>query len=160
MRLTHKYLTSILAYSPEEGSFTWLVSVGSVRAGRQAGGISAGYIQIRINKKFHKAHRLAWFYMTGKWPLGRLDHEDGNTANNRWSNLRRATHSQNMANRKLNRNNTSGFKGVSRRGDSFRAYVNKNGKRVGLGTFPTAELAHAAYTEKARELHGEFARAA
>jgi hypothetical protein len=61
-------------------------------------------------------------------------------------------------NRKLNINNTCGFKGVFRRGEKFRSYVNKDGKRHNIGTFDTAEEAHAAYLAKAKELHGEFAR--
>lgn len=159
MKITSEYIQSLLRYSPETGEFFWLVSRGSVRSGKRAGGLNRGYIQIRVNKKFYKAHRLAWLVMTGAWPKGRLDHKNGIIGDNRWCNLRRATHSQNMANRRINKNNTSGMKGVSqRKPGSYRAYVNKDGKRFYLGSFASAEAAHSAYLKKAKELHGKFAR--
>lgn len=161
MKPTARYVRSLLRYSPETGEFFWLVSRGSVKAGRKAGSVDgSGYIQIRIDKAFYKAHCLAWLYVYHKWPRGRLDHRDGDFTNNRMVNLRRASHSQNMANRKLNKNSTTGFKGVTKRGDRFLAYVNKDGQRHWLGYFPTAAEAHAAYVAAAQKLHGEFARAA
>jgi hypothetical protein len=78
----------------------------------------------------------------------------------RWKNLRPASHSQNMANRKLNANSTSGFKGVSKRGGRYRSYVNKDGRRHYLGDYATPEEAALVAQAKAIELHGEFARAA
>ena len=161
MELSHQHLLSVLSYSKETGEFVWLIDSGRARKGAVAGHIRKdGYVQIIIGKKLYRAHRLAWFYVTGSWPEGRLDHQDNCGSNNRWENLRPATHSQNMANRKLNANNVSGFKGVSRRGKRFRAYVQKDGRRFLLGMFDTAEAAGAAAAAKSIELHGEFARVA
>ena len=94
--------------------------------------------------------------------MGRIqiDHRDGNSKNNRLSNLRLSTHSENAANRRRYRNNASGFKGVSleARTGKWMAKITKDGRTYFLGRFPTAEEAHAAYAAKARELFGEFAR--
>jgi hypothetical protein len=160
--LTHDRLLSILSYSKESGNFVWLIRHGRAHPGKIAGTLRTdGYVVIIIDKKQYKAHRLAWFYVNGVWPSGRLDHEDNCQSNNRWENIRPATHSQNMANRKLNANSTSGFKGVHCRGDGkYRAYVSRDGRRHWLGTFDTAGAAAAAASSKALELHGAFARRA
>lgn len=160
--LAHNRLLSILSYSKESGNFVWLIRSGRAHPGKIAGTLRKdGYVVIIIDKKQYKAHRLAWFYVHGAWPNGRLDHEDNCQSNNRWKNIRRATHSQNMANRKLNANSTSGFKGVHLRSSGkYRAYVNKDGCRHWLGTFDTGEAAAAVAGAKALELHGAFARRA
>jgi HNH endonuclease/AP2 domain len=109
----------------------------------------------------YNEHQLAWFYMTGRWPKPTIDHRDGDSTNNRWNNLRQATASQNNANRRRPRNNTSGYKGVyrGRRPGQWRAQIGKNGRTKYLGTFPTRQAAHAAYVAAARKHYGEFARA-
>jgi len=103
-------------------------------------------------------------------PKGMLvDHVNGDTMDNRRSNLRICSKSENGRNRKIaSKNNTSGFKGVSYRKKGpdminewsrpWQAYINYDKKRHYLGTFATAEEAARAYNLKAKELHGEFAR--
>lgn len=87
-----------------------------------------------------------------------IDHINGNGLDNRRSNLRICTHSENMRNCKLYINNKSGYKGVGFHNGKWRARININKKSVFLGHFDTAEEAHAAYCEAATRLHGEFAR--
>lgn len=88
-----------------------------------------------------------------------VDHVNGDGLDNRRSNLRLATHGQNMANSKMRSNNTSGFKGVSldRQSGKWRAQIQHNKKRILLGCFDDPELAHKAYCEAAIKYHGEFA---
>ena len=88
-----------------------------------------------------------------------IDHRDGDRANNRWDNLRCATRSENNANRALQRNNCSGFKGVSLKSGKWRARIRKHGRLFALGVFQTPQAAHAAYVAAARRLFAEFARA-
>jgi hypothetical protein len=91
------------------------------------------------------------------------DHkEPRDTLNNQRSNLRMAKHDQNGCNRGSNRNNTSGFKGVSwyPKYGKWLARINISGKRIFLGYFDTAEEAHETYRIAAEKYHGEFARAA
>lgn len=157
-------LKSLLTYDPETGYFTWLVDrPHTVKAGDRAGCLGPqGYVTINIRRQWHRAHRLAWLYMTGKEPPPMLDHADGNRANNCWTNLREATVTQNNANRRMETTNTSGFKGVyfSKHAKRWRAQISVNNKAKNLGYFDTPELAHEAYLAAARELFGEFARAA
>lgn len=90
-----------------------------------------------------------------------VDHIDMNGLNNRRSNLRLATQSQNQHNRRRQCNNTSGLKGVcppERKRDGWRARISINGKQKLLGYFPTKELAHQAYCEANAALHGEYGR--
>ena len=117
-----------------------------------------GYRAITIKGRKYPAHQLAWLYMTGEWCSLVIDHCDLDPSNNCWSNLRRATKSQNNANRSLQRNNSCGLKGASPDGRRWRATIFKNGRIRHLGIFPTPQEAHAAYVKAARELFGEFAR--
>lgn len=104
------------------------------------------------------AHVLAWFYMTGKWPLDELDHIDLDKSNNRWHNLRLATRSQNNTNKERYRNNTSGYKGISwyEKGKCWRAKIQKDRKQIHLGSFSRIEDAILAYKKAAKEFHEEF----
>lgn len=88
------------------------------------------------------------------------DHIDGNTLDNRRQNLRPASHGQNQHNRKIQRNNTTGYKGVwfiKSRGQ-YRAVVKYRNKQYQVGYFTDPIQAARAYDAKARELFGEFAR--
>jgi hypothetical protein len=89
------------------------------------------------------------------------DHINGETLDNRRVNLRIVTHAQNMRNRKVNRVNKLGYKGVSeqkgKKRTRFIAEINHNGKRRYLGTHDTPELAALAYNRAARDLFGEHA---
>jgi hypothetical protein len=160
--LTQVRLKELLHYDPETGKWTWLVTRGAAHIGDVVSCKDArGYIQFNVEGKLRKAARLAWFYMTGEWPPDEIDHKDRNRLNNRWDNLRLATHSQNMANRNVSSNNLIGIKGVmavrSMKSKPFRARVLIDGKSKHLGYFATSELANAAYMKAASEYHGEFA---
>lgn len=95
-------------------------------------------------------------FLTG-WPL--IDHINGDGLDNRRANLRQATHAENMRNRRIGSNNTSGFKGVSLHKASGRwvAQICADNVRHHLGYHDTPTEAAIAYDAAARELHGEFA---
>jgi hypothetical protein len=165
-RITVERLREVLHYEPTTGVFTWLVYRGrKAKAGFVAGTTGAqGYRQIIVDGAHYKANCLAWLYMTGKWPTGDVDHRDTDRLNDKWGNLRKATRSQNAANRKRHHNNSSGFKGVHFRKDRasrpWAASIGVNYHRHHLGFFETAQEAHAAYVAAAIKHFGEFARAA
>jgi hypothetical protein len=159
--LTHEQLTTLLDYHAERGIFYWKVSRrGHARAGDRAGRIVKGYRSIKINGIVYYEHRLAWFYVTKQWPVDQIDHEDLNKSNNRFSNLREASQSQNTFNRtRLRTRNKSGFKGVSwcRFEQKWRAVISAHGTYFALGYFNTPKEAYAAWCRSAQKLHGSFA---
>ena len=86
----------------------------------------------------------------------RTDHINGNGLDNRRCNLRVATRSQNRANQKLQKDNTTGFKGVSFLNGKYQASMAHNNNYYYLGRFDNPEDAYKAWCKKAKELHGEF----
>lgn len=160
MRLTAERLREILSYDPDTGEFTWKKSRRGVKAGATAGCLNgSGYLLIRIDGKLYRAHRLAWFYMTGEWPLREIDHKEGESSNNRWFNLREASHRKNIENqRNAHKGNTSEVLGICLKKDHYRASpwiakITIGGKQKNLGYFRTKEAAHEAYLRAKRELH-------
>ncbi|MBU9360066.1 HNH endonuclease [Burkholderia multivorans] len=87
-----------------------------------------------------------------------VDHINGNKLDNRRENLRVCTVAQNLRNRRRAKSNKSGLKGVYLDKTRWRAQIRIDGRKICLGSFPTADLAHEAYKFAAREYHGEFAR--
>lgn len=162
MPLTLERLREVLNYDPETGHFTWLVSMPPRgRVGARAGTIQKnGYRGIAINGFRATAHRLAWFYVYGKWPERDLDHVNCVRDDNRIANLREATESQNLANISAHKDSTTGLKGVSKKRDKWQARIFCRGVKYNLGCYESPSAAHAAYAAKAKELFGEFARAA
>jgi len=109
-------------------------------------------------KKSHlKMHRIIMKAEKGKI----VDHINGNGLDNRKENLRIATYAQNSYNSGRQKNNSSGFKGVSwenvRGSKNWRAQLTVNGKKVRIGRFKTPKEAALAHDKKAKELHGAFA---
>jgi hypothetical protein len=117
-----------------------------------------GYIVVKADGRSYKAHRVAWLLAKGAWPEKMLDHIDGNRGNNRMSNLREVTRSQNQYNRKVMGYALSGLKGASynARDRKWQATIRIDGKSKNLGYFDTAEAAHLAYCEAASRHFGEY----
>lgn len=164
-KLTAEHVRYRLSYDPETGIFRWRNpnAKSPVNAGDVAGTLTkAGYIIICVDRIYVMAHRLAWLFVTGDWPINEIDHRDTDGSNNRWRNLRPATSTQNKGNTSLRRDNTSGFKGVAfhKRKGRFAAHIRVSGRSVHLGYFDDPIEAHQAYQEAASRYFGEFARAA
>ena len=100
-------------------------------------------------------HRI----ITGAETKTHVDHWDGQTLNNQKQNLRVCTCAQNIANSRLSKNNTTGFKGVARFRDKWRAYIGSKdcGTWKHLGHFDTPEAAAEAYDKEAKNRYGQFA---
>ena len=163
--LEHAELLRILRYEPSTGSWTRLVEMGGHLPGTEASiirpcGKGTLYRFVEVRKKRYKASRLAWFYVTARWPTEKIDHRDGNSLNDRFDNYRECTQSQNCWNAKRRVDNSSGQKGVS--WDSQRgkwvAYIRTYGKVKNLGRFDSLSSAIAARKAASQKYHGEFAR--
>lgn len=159
--LTAERLRELLSYDESTGQFRWRGVLRAHRAGKLVGEPDPrGYCWIGVERRIYYAHRLAWLYVHGTWPVKWIDHINGNPSDNRISNLRAATPAQNQANGRGRKNNTSGFRGVSwcRRSRKWVAHIRINGKQTRLGLFDNASNAGAVYEAKAIELYGEFAK--
>lgn len=161
--ITQNRIKERLEYSPDTGIFTWRervakpgedpakVATWNTRyAGCIAGVQTHGYIKISIDNQKHYAHRLAWMYVYGECPA-LLDHINRDGLCNQISNLRKATKRTNLAN-SARKDNTSGFRGVIPSANGKRFIAQNGGKRPSyIGTFDTAEEAHAAYLASCAE---------
>jgi hypothetical protein len=119
---------------------------------------SNGYVRHKDRKWAESLHR---FVLGVDGPLGcEIDHINGNPADNRKANLRFVQHWQNMHNRSIQTNNTSGYRGVSWSMVQCRWHANIwiNKKRIHLGYFSHIEDAAKAYNEAATKNLGVFAK--
>lgn len=154
--ITQERLKQALFYNPNSGIFIWRWRQSYPKhTGKIAGSYERkGYLNIQIDGKNYKAHRLAWLYMTGMWPCEQIDHINTVKDDNRLVNLREATNSQNRANTPPPKNGSSGLKGAQKTRNKWQAMI--AGRYLGI--FDSQEKAHAAYAAKAKELFGDFAR--
>lgn len=163
MELTQEYLKECLDYNPDTGSFTWKerpadhfkdlkgFRIHKARfANKEAGTIgSQGYSHIFINKKSYRLQRLAWLYCYGYMPLLFVDHINGIRSDNRLSNLREVSNTENIKNGKKRKNNTSGVQGVSwhQKAGKWMAQIMVDRKSVYLGLHETLSAAISARKE-------------
>ena len=148
----------------ENGNLFRIKNCGNRKSGEIAGWVTLcnnrPYRKMGINKKTVYVHHAIFLLHHGYLP-GYIDHEDGNSLNNKIENLRPATQSQNMGNSRMKSNNTSGYKGVTFRKDTgkWKAAVMVNGKHIGLGSHATKEEAHQAYIVGSQKHFGQFSKA-
>jgi hypothetical protein len=159
-------LHQVLLYEPETGIFRWREDKGRMKAGDIAGDRTGnGYWRLRVDMVRYAAHRLAWKYVHGVDPSIYIDHINGNRLDNRICNLREADTNQNLFNGTPKAGKAVQYRGVNIRRrksgrETFYAIITAHGKGHWLGTFQSAEAASAAYEAKAKELFGEYTRAA
>jgi hypothetical protein len=151
------FLDQVLKYDPDTGEIYWrvrpvtLFTVGKSKdrprsaehacnqwnsrwAGKSAACLKAdGYRYMHLNYRTELVHRVAHKIMTGEDPV-EIDHIDGNRSNNKWSNLRNGSRSDNFRNLALRRTNTSGHHGVS-----FSKKQQKWVASITIGTFDKME---------------------
>lgn len=155
--LTIERLRELLHYCPETGIFT---AIAKNRCGRKSAAGNVGwcdgkYWRLCIDGKKHWAHRIAFLYMTGDFPLGDVDHINGCGTNNKWVNLRDVPTATNVQNvKRASKNSSTGVLGIENtKSGKFQARIMTNGNRICLGTYATKEAAHAAYIQAKREMH-------
>jgi hypothetical protein len=150
--LTLERLKALLSYDQATGVFTRIAVPGNRvdLLGKAAGGERKDCVRIAVDNVRYRAHRLAWFYMTGRWPDPEVDHRNRKPTDNRWNNLREATSAINKQNRGAKSKNKTGLLGVSLApAGKFKARIND----VHLGVYDTPEQAHQAYLKVKRQRH-------
>lgn len=162
--MDQKRLKELFTYEPDTGILRWRSGGGNKKKSLIAGTPNKwNYLAVKVDGVNYTAHRLAWLYIYGYMP-SQLDHIDGNPHNNAIANLREANSYQNARNKRLRKDNKSGFKGVNwhSRDKVWTAQIRATGddcvsKTYYLGQFSNRLDAAKAYNEAAIRLHGEFA---
>jgi hypothetical protein len=118
----------------------------------------SGYACAKVNSKHTKLHRFILQLEVGD--KRSVDHINGDKLDNRKSNLRICTHSQNTKNRSPNTNGKSTYKGVDyqKRTSTWRARIRVDYKHIYLGDYRTELEAALAYNKAAKEYHGDYAK--
>ena len=149
--ITQQELRSIIKYDPGTGIFY------RISNGKKTGSVMrVGYIVVTIGKKFYLAHRLAWLYVHGEWPQLSIDHINMDKTDNRISNLRLASKSQNAFNTDKHRS-ASGIRGVYFQKNTKKWRVKFGNRHIGY--FDSKEEAGSVWQKMYKESAGEFARA-
>ena len=95
---TSEYIEAHIRYDCETGNLYWTRPLNGRQIGKPVGKATGnGYVRFLFFGQRFLVHRVVWFLMVGRWPEYEIDHIDGDKTNNRFSNLRHVTHSQNMA---------------------------------------------------------------
>lgn len=144
--LMQKEVRRLFDYDPITGMLTRRLRRSHQMPGYVVGKITtSGHLQVMIYNKYYMVHRLVWLWVHGVLPTGEIDHINRNPVDNRLSNLRAVSRSENQQNRKLHDNNSSGFTGVHKQKTMWTARIGFEGKRIFLGRFSSPELASQAY---------------
>lgn len=158
---TQERLREVLEYNPETGVFTWIKSLGNrTKMGEVAGSAKGGnYGRIQIDGVRYLSHRLAWLYVFGYYPETLIDHINNDFSDNRISNLRLASASDNSKNCRVREKSKTGVKGVTESKScpgKYEARLGFNGVSYYLGVYNSIEEARVVLDKKREELHGEF----
>lgn len=173
--LTQERLKELYTYDPITGIFTTnkvingrASSIGEV-VGTKLSSHDKFYLTLTIDGEMYRLAHLAFLYMENRLPTKIVDHKNGDTLNNTWSNLREATTNQNSWNYKKPVTNTSGVKGLYKRETKglvgWQVRVMKNNKAYTCSfaiskygnDWEKAKEAAINYLQRLREsLHGEF----
>lgn len=156
MNLTYEQVESLLVYEPETGKLFWRPRPlglfktkrhcnvwNALYAGKEAftSCDNVGYRQGSLFKIKFRAHRVCWILAHGEWPKYEIDHIDGVKTNNSIRNLRDVPRSQNMKNKVVSRNNTSGLSGVTwdKKANNWVATIGINRSRKHIGSFKSRD---------------------
>lgn len=157
---TAERVKHLLDYNPESGVFIWVKPQSNrAKAGEVAGSIYGnGYRYIGIDGKSYKCSRLAWLVTHGSWPDDKIDHADGNPANDRICNLRPCNHAENMQNVRKGKTRAviaSRHVGVywNQQARRWSADIMSNRQRLRLGLFEREDDAAAAYASAKAHIH-------
>ncbi|NBW23602.1 MAG: Pathogenesis-related transcriptional factor and ERF protein [Caulobacteraceae bacterium] len=158
----YEEVAKILDYNPKTGKFFRKINTGSFgRIGEVLGYTTKrGYRKTSVCNIQLYDHQLAWLLFYSKWPDRQIDHINGNRSDNRISNLREATVSQNALNRSYQSNSKTKYKCINWKPDrkKYRVKIGVNKKYYHIGYFVNLDEAIKARDIAIKKLHGEFAK--
>ena len=160
-------LRALMGYDHETGALTWRCRPESMFQTRRACSVwnaryagkpaldcddGRGYRHGRVFRRALFAHRAAWMIFYGQVAPERIDHINGDPADNRIENLRSVTNAENGQNCKISAANSTGVTGVcwAKRQRKYLAYIGSMGTRQYLGTF--ANIADAVSARKQAQI--------
>ncbi|MGA0595625.1 HNH endonuclease signature motif containing protein [Enterovirga sp. CN4-39] len=160
MKLTPEIAQKMFRYNPVTGALTWRYATGRARPGDLVGGLTRGYLRVTVLGSVYLVHRICWMVQTGSEPPPIIDHANGNRGDNRWSNLRAATPSENAFNVAFRRARKKLPLGVIQHPSTklYRAKITQDGSTWASPWFDTVDKAVSARAAKAVEMYGEFFR--
>jgi hypothetical protein len=156
--ITQFELKKLMHYDSETGQFIRLTASHGKSIGDRVGCVKpSGYAQCKLDGVYYYLHRLAWLYVYGNFPKS-LDHINGNKSDNRITNLRLANQSENLMNKGVQINNTSGYSGIYFDAvmQKWASRVKVNGKYKYLGCYDTPDLAGGVCDAYRRKYFGVF----
>lgn len=156
--LTQARARELFQYDPERGTFKRLIRVSNAMPGAPAGTVhkATGYTQIRADGRLYLAHRVAFLMTNGRFPEHEVDHINGDRSDNRWTNLREVTRTENSRNHALDARNKSGVHGVCWREthSKWEAVISAGSKRMRLGMHD--DFFEAVCARKSAEVRHQF----
>lgn len=164
--LTPEYVREILDCDYATGILKWKWRndvprrINVRHAGKVLLGLQKGkYARLEINDVRYPVHHIIWLHYYGTWATRQIDHINLDKKDNRIENLRLSTHSQNQANRRMPKTNTSGEKnvGYDKARSKWMTQLTVDGKFL-RKRFDTFEEAAALARQWRQKYFGEFAR--
>ena len=154
---------SLFIYNKDNGKLYWENPAYNCKRlkGKEVGTVDkSGYLAMMVKKKNYKVHQIC-FLMHHKYKPKMIDHINGIKQDNRISNIRECTSSENGQNRtQLSKNNTSGYKGIClcKRSNKWNATILYKGVRKSLGYYENKEDAATAYNNACEKYYKDFGR--
>ena len=161
MEMSAELIRSLYVYDSDTGNLIWRMS--PFRSKRKAGDIAGSYKkngrwEVKVGGRGVLRSRIVWLYHHGSLPNAEIDHINRDASDDRIENLREATRSQQLVNRRLMGHNSCGFHSIylNKKTGLWAVRISINGKRKRFGSYRTVIEAAQAADRIGLEAYGNF----